>query len=215
MEISEDKTRILAEIKAGTAVIIEGAAGTGKTVMGALCGQKLLDSVLPWQRVLYLTFSKLAKRQISECIQRMTGFEILCTESAKRMDVLNYHSFWWQLITKQSSFLGISQEPLLCTPTETEKLARELLGQIPLDIVPSGFLRKDGNINRRKEHLILEALSGSAALYAQWGPENFGRQVKVLLVDMIFSSGPKNRFSAGTEKACFHTLKPCAGRIHC
>ena len=95
MEISEDKKRILAEIEAGTAVIIEGVAGTGKTIMGVLCGQKLLDSMLPWQKILYLTFSKLAKRQISECIQRMTGFEILSTESANRMDVLNYHSFWW------------------------------------------------------------------------------------------------------------------------
>lgn len=210
MEISEDKKRILAEIEAGTAVIIEGVAGTGKTIMGVLCGQKLLDSVLPWQKVLYLTFSKLAKRQISECIQKMTGFEILSTESANRMDVLNYHSFWWQLITKQSGFLGISQEPLLCTPTETEKLARELLGQIPLDSVPSGFLRKDGNINRRKEHLILEALSGSAALYAQWGPENFGRQAEGFVGGHDFLQWAKKQiFSRNREGLFSHAETVC------
>jgi len=89
MEISEDKKRILAEIEPGTAVIIEGEAGTGKTVMGVLCGQKLLNSVLPWQKVLYLTFSKLAKRQISECVDRMTHSGLLSAESAGRMEILN------------------------------------------------------------------------------------------------------------------------------
>jgi len=215
MEISEDKKRILAEIEVGTAVIIEGEAGTGKTVMGVLCGQKLLNSVLSWQKVLYLTFSKLAKRQINECVDKMTSSGVLSPESASRMEVLNYHSLWWHLITKQYSFLGISQEPLLCTPEETRKLARELMGQMPSGIVPTGLARKNGNINLKKEHLLVGALSGSAAVYAQWGPENFGRRAKDFVGgqdflnwgrEQIFSRNRKGLFSHAETVCWAHSL---------
>lgn len=215
MEISVDKKCILAEIEVGTAVIIEGEAGTGKTVMGVLCGQKLLNSVLSWQKVLYLTFSKLAKRQISECVDRMTCSGVLLPESAGRMEVLNYHSLWWQLITKQYSFLGISREPLLCTPEETRKLAKELMGQMPSGIVPTGLVRKNGNINLRKEHLLVGALSGSAAVYAQWGPENFGRRAEDFVGsqnflhwsrEQIFSRNRKGLFSHAETVCWAHLL---------
>jgi superfamily I DNA/RNA helicase len=175
MDISEDKRQILSELEPGAALIIEGAAGTGKTLMGVLCGQKLLQYVIPWQKCLYLTFSKLAKRQITECIQKLVDNGALDPNLADRMDVLNYHSLWWRLITKQYSFLGISQEPLLCTSDETRKLAEEGLKDLPLEIVPSGFLTKKGYINQKKERYLVDALSGMAAVYAQWGPENFGR----------------------------------------
>ena len=92
---------------------------------------------------------------------------------------------------------------MLCTPTETEKLARELLGQIPLDIVPGGLLRKDGNINRRKEHLILDALSGSAALYAQWGPENFGRQAEGFVGEHDFLQWAKKQIFGRNREGLF------------
>ena len=203
MEISEDKKGILAEIEPGTAVIIEGEAGTGKTVMGVLCGQKLLDSVLSWQKVFYLTYSKLAKRQISECVDKMTDSRILSPESASRMEVLNYHSLWWQLINKQFSFLGISQEPLLCTPDETKKMAKELMGQMPSGMVPSSFLRRNGNINQRKEHLLVGAFSGSAAVYAQWGPENFGRRAEDFIGSQNFLLWSKEQIFSRNRTGLF------------
>ena len=175
MEISEDKLRILAELEPGVAVIIEGAAGTGKTLMGVLCGKKLMPYASPWQKCLYLTYSKLAKRQISDCIQRLADGGLLDQDLADRMVVLNYHSLWWQLITKQYCFLGISKEPLLCTSDESEKLTREAMKDLPLEIVPSAFITKSGDVNQRKERAIIETISGMAAVYAQWGPENFGR----------------------------------------
>lgn len=176
MEISEDKLKILAELEPGVAVIIEGAAGTGKTLMGILCGQKLIQYTSPWQKCLYLTYSKLAKRQIAECIQRLADGRVLDPDLADRMVVLNYHSLWWQFITKQYCFLGISKEPLLCTFDELKKLVKEAKKVLPLEIVPRGFLTKNGDINQRKERPFIETLSGMAAVYAQWGPENFGRR---------------------------------------
>jgi len=165
--------------------------------------------------VLYLTFSKLAKRQISDCVDRMTDSGLLSSESAGRMEVLNYHSLWWQLITKQYSFLGISWKPLLCTPDETEKLAKELMGQMPSGIVPTGLVRKNGNINLRKEHLLVGALSGSAAVYAQWGPENFGRRAEDFVGsqdflhwsrEQIFSRNRKGLFSHAETVCWAHSL---------
>jgi hypothetical protein len=210
MEISEDKKRILAEIELGTAVIIEGEAGTGKTVMGVLCGQKLLNSVLSWQKALYLTFSKFAKRQISECIDKMTYSGVLSPESAGRMEVLNYHSLWWQLITKQYSFLRISREPMLCTPAETVMLARELMSQMPSGVVPRSLIRKNGNINLRKEHLLVGVLSGSAAVYAQWGPENFGRRAEDFVGSKDFLHWTREQILSRNRKGLFsHTETVC------
>jgi hypothetical protein len=131
------------------------------------------------------------------------------------MEVLNYHSLWWQLINKQYSFLGICQEPLLCTPDETKKLAKELMGQMPSGIVPSSFLRRNGNINQRKEPLLLGALSGSAAVYAQWGPENFGRRAEDFIGsqdfllwsrEQIFSRNRKGLFSHAETVCWAHRL---------
>ncbi|MBW2023068.1 MAG: ATP-dependent helicase [Deltaproteobacteria bacterium] len=215
MEISEDKRAILAEIEPGAAVIIEGEAGTGKTMMGVLCGQKLLGSMSSWQKVLYLTFSKLAKRQISDCIQRLIDHGLLSSEMANKMSVLNYHSLWWQLITKQYSFLGICQEPLLCTPVEAEKLAKDLMDRMPLDILPNSFLTKSGNINQRKVHILKEALKGSAAVYAQWGPKNFGRYGRDFVGsqdfllwcrEQIFSRNRKGLFSHAETVCWAHSL---------
>src|SRR4030042_580619 len=151
MEISADKLEILAELRPGIGIIIGGEAGTGKTLMGVLCGQKLLESTKPWQKVLYLTFSKLAKRQISECIQELLDKGILAQDASDRMETMNYHSLWWHLLTKYSSFLGISQEPLLCTLSETEELARKAMGVMPAEVIPASFLRRDGKLNQRKE----------------------------------------------------------------
>ena len=203
MEISEDKLNILAELRVGTAIIIEGAAGTGKTLMGILCGQKLLQYVSPWQKCLYLTFSKLAKRQISECIQRLVDNGVLAPDLADRMDVLNYHSLWWRLITKQYSFLGISKEPLLCTLDETIQLAKGAMKELPLEIVPSGFLTKKGDINQKKERYLGDALSGMAAVYAQWGPENFGRNAADFVGGAEFLTWSKERIVGWNKRGQF------------
>ena len=175
MEISSDKLKIVDKLRPGIGVIIEGEAGTGKTLTGVLCGQKLLGSTKSWQNILYLTFSKLAKRQISECIHKLLDKGILEHDVAKRMKVMNYHSLWWQLLSKHYSFLGISREPLLCTSSETEALARKAMSAIRADKIAAVFVRKDGKLDQRKKKTLIRALSGSAAVYAQWGAENFGR----------------------------------------
>ena len=175
MEISDDKKNILNELKPGKAVLIEGDAGTGKTLMGILCGQTLLQYTSPWQRCLFLTFSKLAKRQISECIQKTIKGNVLDPDLAARMDVLNYHSLWWHLIAKQYSFLEISREPILCTYDEKRKLAVEAMKELPPSIIPKAFLTTRNNINRQKEKDLLDTISGMAVVYAEWGAENFGR----------------------------------------
>jgi len=203
MEISEDKNQILSELKPGAALVIAGKAGTGKTLMGVLCGQKLLQYVSPWQKCLYLTFSKLAKRQITECIQKLVDNGVLDPDLADRMDVLNYHSLWWRLITKQYSFLGISQEPLLCTSEETRKLAKEAMKELPLEIVPGGFLTKKGDINQKKERYLVDALSGMAAVYAQWGPENFGRNAADFVGSPEFLGWSKERIFEWNKQGQF------------
>jgi superfamily I DNA/RNA helicase len=203
MEISEDKNQILSELEPSAALVIEGEAGTGKTLMGVLCGQKLLQYASPWQKCLYLTFSKLAKRQIAECIQKLVDHSILDPDLADRMDVLNFHSLWWRLITKQYSFLGIYHEPLLCTSEETGKLAKEAMKELPLEIVPGGFLTKKGDLNQKKERYLVDALSGTAAVYALWGPENFGRNAADFVGSPEFLGWSKERIFGWNKQGHF------------
>jgi superfamily I DNA/RNA helicase len=203
MEISEDKKRILNELEPGTAVLIEGEAGTGKTLMGILCGQKLLVYARPWQRCLYLTYSKLARRQIDNCLRKTTAEKMLDPNMAARMDILNYHSLWWQFITKYYSYLGIIREPMLCTADETNNLAFEVERELPRNIIPGPFLTRKGDLNKTKARSLSNVLGGTAAVYAQWGPENFGRHASDFINSDDFLSWSKDRIFSWNRQGLF------------
>ena len=178
MNISNDKKRILAELKKNTAVIITGEAGTGKTFVGILGGQKLLGDSKSWEKALYLTYSKLAKRQISETIQKLAKADLLNTETLKKLDVMNYHSFWWHLINNHDAFLNISKKPFICTENELDSFKKKIKRIAPMELVPKYFITTKGNFNKRNERKLLDVFSGAGALYSDFGPEHFGENAK-------------------------------------
>ena len=134
MNISNDKLDLLGKLKVGNAYIVRGEAGTGKTFAGVLCGQKLLNNKKPWQKVLYLTYSKLAKWQISDSIRKCKREGIFTDEFSKRMFVMNYHSLWWDLICQHYSFLGICQKPRLYLRSELEKITEKKRNEMQPEI---------------------------------------------------------------------------------
>ena len=113
MDISDDKIKILNDLEKNTVTIINGEAGTGKTFIGSLGGQKLLEGSKNWEKAIYLTYSKLAKRQIKYTIKKLCVENHLKEDFIKKMEVMNYHSFWWHLINKYFCFLGIPRKPIL------------------------------------------------------------------------------------------------------
>ena len=205
MDISQDKIDLLEKLELGKAFVISGEAGTGKTLAGLLCGKKLLKYLKPWQKVLYLTYSKLAKRQISETMLKLRSDSLLEDELARRMEVLNYHSLWWNLICRYYCFLEISGQPELSTLREVKERAEKALEEAKdQEIIPSYYRRKsNGGINERKIDDLVAVLGGSACVYAQWGPEYFGNQAKHFIKEKAFLSWAEAKILSWNRKGLF------------
>jgi len=205
MEISKDKKELLRKLKPGVALVLYGEAGTGKTTMGILCGQKLLRDKKVWQRVLYLTYSKLAKRQISDCMRKLKEEKELENEFVKRMDVLNYHSLWWDLICEYYCFLDIAGKPWLCTQNEIKEMVDNNLDAIEekRKIIPNYFLNNDNTINENKRMRLVEALRGDALLYAKWGAKDFGKRAAKFMGEINFLSWAENTIIDRNHKGFF------------
>lgn len=177
MEISTDKQQLLSNLRSGDAYIVSGQAGTGKTVTGLLCGNQLLTDLKQQQRVLYLTYSKLARRQITDSLNRLKNEQLIDSEQCHRFHILNYHALWWDLITKNHAFLGISNVPLISTSNEisarTETILRDLTDR---SVIPSLFQKRNGEYNQKEWLKLKRVVGGPALLYSRWGAQNFGRE---------------------------------------
>ena len=182
MDISTDKLQVLETLEAGFAYMIDGEAGTGKTFLWLLCGDKLLQEKRPWQQVLYLTYSKLAKWQIDQTRQKTEKDSLIDKSQSKRMDVKNFHSLWWDLIRKHHAFLRISDEPRIGLTQELKSLADESLNSLSLEdrrrLIPAYFLTNSGEYDARpgRYDKLNSCMQGEALLYAVWGAEKFGKR---------------------------------------
>lgn len=176
MTTSDDQAAVISQIALGDAWLITGKAGTGKTRLGVLIGQRFAQLCAPWQQVLYLTYSKLAKRQIRACILKLREENLLDEKFARRLIVHNFHSLWWELLSHYWAFLGVSRTPLLCTESELSQFAERELEALPSEILPPGFLTRGGRLRSRSREHIRRALAGAGLLYFCWGSKHFGSE---------------------------------------
>ena len=182
IDISADKQAVLDRLESGSVNLIQGEAGTGKTLLGILCGGKLLKAKKPWQKVLYLTYSKLARWQINHTHMKLEKEGMIDQSQSERMHIENFHSLWWDLICQNHAFLGISKEPRICLQDELKQMAEDCLNSLSSEerrrIIPSYFLRSDGHFDERVGHfdLLSRCMQGEALIYADWGEEHFGKR---------------------------------------
>ncbi len=197
-EISLDKKTLINKLEIGSAYIIQGEAGTGKTFAGILCGQELLESQPPWQKVMYLTYSKLAKWQIDKTRLMLETKGFVSPSQSKRMYIQNFHSLWWNLVRDNSNFLGLSSNLRICLNDELKQLSddclRGLTSQERKEIIPSYFLKQDGEYDNSAGHFnkLSQTLQGEAILYAQWGPEHFGSRAEKFIGENKFLAWAKS-----------------------
>lgn len=198
LDVSLDKKSLIDKLQNGEACIVHGEAGTGKTFAGILCGQKLLELQKPWQKILYLTYSKLAKWQIDKTRLMLQSKGVILSSQSQRMDIQNFHSLWWNLIRSHCSFLGLPSNLRICLPEELQLFSEECLNRLSSEerkvIIPSCFLTKNGTYDRRIGfyNKLNQALQGEAILYAQWGAENFGKRAKEFIGKNDFFIWAKN-----------------------
>src|SRR5262249_28317839 len=131
VEIDDTRRQILA---AEGHLLIQGGPGCGKTTIALLKAAEFLDRLEPEQRVLFLSFSRAAVRQISD---RMRG--VLNRASRDQLEVRTFHAFFLELVRahgplltgRPSSFIAPDRERRLRAdfdggwPQATRRLARE------------------------------------------------------------------------------------------
>jgi len=185
MQISSDKQKILTSISPQSVYLITGGPGTGKTLLGILIGQKLLKTNQPWQKILYLTYSKLSKFQIINSADKLLENSLISDEEISQIEVHNYHSLWWELIRHYRGFLGISQEPLIYSQVELlKKNEQDLKQMFSENMIPVEYITKNGALNRKTSKILIKQFSLSV-LVEQWGRANLGPHIN-LPADDIF-----------------------------
>ncbi|WP_309238405.1 UvrD-helicase domain-containing protein [Actinoplanes aureus] len=131
MELDETRKAILA---ASGHLLIQGGPGCGKTTIALIKASEVLATLEPEQRVLFLSFSRAAVRQISD---RMRG--TLTRTVRDRLEVRTFHSFFLELVRahgpllngRPSSFIAPDRERQLKADfagdwaVETERLAHD------------------------------------------------------------------------------------------
>jgi superfamily I DNA/RNA helicase len=93
-------------------ITIEAPPGTGKTFLGvylALCAYRLgwVSSESP---ALFLTFSRNARVQIEQELQRFRDKGWLNTEEVKAVKIYNYHAFYFEMIQQKAGTWGCSEK---------------------------------------------------------------------------------------------------------
>ncbi|SFL74923.1 UvrD-helicase domain-containing protein [Halanaerobium salsuginis] len=204
MELSKDKEEILNEIDINKCFLITGSAGTGKTTLGCMIGNKLSNKINKNQRILYLTFSNLAKYQISDRLNELIKKNVIDKQLMKIVEVNNYHSLWWNLICRYKGFLNIPEDPILLTDEELEIQSQEELENLKANLkIPSDYITNNGTINKNKKDSLLHILKGSALIYNDYGPENFGENGRKFKGKMDFLNEISNIIMSRNRKGIF------------
>jgi len=137
-------------------VLVFGGPGTGKTTIALWAGRVALErpGVAPWQRTLFLTFSRTAIRQIARRAPGVFG------SAGARIDVQTFHAFAWRLIRAFGRYGGHGAKP---PALESEARAR-LLGRDKSrlsydDLVPAALRllgsRRFRDLVRRRWPLVI------------------------------------------------------------
>lgn len=138
-------------------ILVEAPPGSGKTVTGVLYAQSVVEEGLgkdgplgPHQKVLFLTFSKNARSEV-----QVEADRILSKETQKRIEITNFHSFFWQKILAFRTYLGLPLNLDFVSPQERRNALESFIGRDPS--LPDLGGREDRK-NRELEYLsnILE-----------------------------------------------------------
>lgn len=94
-------------------ILIQGGPGCGKTTIALLKALEHCPQLLPEQKVLFLSFSRAAVRQISE---RMAG--LIPADSRTLIEVRTFHSFFLDVVRCYSGWITGRPARFITPPTE-------------------------------------------------------------------------------------------------
>src|SRR5262245_53523854 len=103
-DLSPDQKRVVAATE--SRVIVFGGAGSGKTTVALWSARQFLVSpeAEPWHRVLFLTFSRTAVREIA----RRSGRAL--ANVRERVEIHTFHAFANRILTAFGRYAGLGRE---------------------------------------------------------------------------------------------------------
>ena len=119
IELDDRRKAILA---ASGHVVIEGGPGCGKTTIALLKATRSAADLQPEQRILFLSFSRAAVRQVTD---RMQG--TLSREQRSILEVRTFHSFFLDLVRSHGRLLTGTQARFI-TPEREAQLRADFDG---------------------------------------------------------------------------------------
>ena len=111
MEIDPEKIALKDALFAHGNVVVEAAPGTGKTFAGVYLALEAYRAgwIKGRQKALIITFSRNARIQIEEEIDKFLAEKQLTKEEAKYIYASNYHSLYYEILQKHKGFWGITK----------------------------------------------------------------------------------------------------------
>lgn len=119
MEIDAEKIDAKNALLAHGNIIVEAAPGTGKTFSGVYIAREAFRNgwIKGKQKTLLLTFSRNARVQIEEEIDRFVKKKELNRDEKDSIYASNYHSLYYEILQKKRGFWGIKK----LSPATTEE----------------------------------------------------------------------------------------------
>ncbi|MFB6700891.1 UvrD-helicase domain-containing protein [Streptomyces rubiginosohelvolus] len=124
MKLDDKRLQILATRKH---LLIEGGPGCGKTTIALLKGKECLSGLEPGQRVLFLSLSRAAVRQITE---RMGG--VLDRHAQSLIEIRTFHAFFMDLVRSHGRLLTGAPSAFI-TPDREKHLKADFDGDWPTE----------------------------------------------------------------------------------
>lgn len=113
MQLTEIQQSIL---DADGHLLVTGGPGSGKTTISILKAVQLAQqSLLPEQRVLFLSFARASVARVVEAIEKEHH---VSQEIKKAIDVQTYHSFFWRILNTHGYLIGLPRKLRVLTPSD-------------------------------------------------------------------------------------------------
>ncbi|MCC8245063.1 UvrD-helicase domain-containing protein [Saccharothrix luteola] len=145
MDLDETRKNILA-VKGH--LLIEGGPGCGKTTIALLKARETVETLESEQRVLFLSFSRAAVRQISD---RMRGIFTLAMRN--RLEIRTFHSFFLDLVRSHGRLLT-GRPSSFITPDRVGLLKADFDGD---------WVEETHRLAREEGRYVFDRLAGTAA----------------------------------------------------